>query len=137
MKTCLLCGRGTLKLKVHMRNTCPKVHSAHLPLCVGHTAAHCSPLFMSTDLSWKKNLGEQGIEVLPCLLGGTTGIRNIGVASCPDRELLKVQFSKALQWPPRVSLQFLRALCAAALKCCSYNEAFLSVLLSVSAISLN
>lgn len=74
------------------------------PVWVAHIAAHSSRLFMSTDLSWEKNLDEQGIEVLPCLLlGWTTGVLG-SLLLQQTGEILRMQFSKALQWPPRVSV---------------------------------
>lgn len=84
MKTCLLCERVTLKLNVHFEKHMPQtaLYTPTHAVWVAHIAAHSSPLFMSTDLSWEKNLDKQGVEVLPCfLLGWTTGIRSTGVAS--------------------------------------------------------
>lgn len=77
------------------RNTCLKVHSAHPPLFGAHSSTfqpsvhEYKPFLWKKDqafLPGKKNLDEEGFEMLPCLLlGWTTGIRNNGVASCPNR----------------------------------------------------
>lgn len=100
----LLCGKGALKLNVHYKKCMP--HSAPcIPTpCAGHTASCCSPL-LTCSFFLEEKPNEQGNRVLSCLLAWTTWARAIEDTPYPERpeKILKRQFGKALQWPPRVS----------------------------------
>lgn len=119
---------GHTQTKHSLRETHAPKCTLHTHPCVGHTAAHSSPLCMSRDLSWKKNPDEEGIEVLPCLLlGWTIGIRNTGVASCPNRSEKSWGCSLAKLYnchPECLCSSWELSVLPTVLKCWSYNEAF-------------
>lgn len=124
--------KGQTQAVLTMRNACPKVHPAHLPLWWARFST-LQPSAHMHSFSWKKNLDEQGNRVLPCLLAWTTWARDTGDIPCPYRPEMSWTGSLANLCnghPESLFLQHLRALCPAALLFCGYSEASLTVITS-------